>query len=134
MTKHWGDEPAKPYTGMVYDVSGKQFPDPDPEKQYKGFTKLERACIDLKVTDPSLDPKLRELILESRRLDYAGQALQAILSHRRMGEPTVWFNAPSDRGREPPSYRAFVVDDGIQKWSEASFKFADSMISELEKK
>lgn len=35
-----------------------------------GFTKLERACIDLKVPHPDLPPELRELILESRRLDW----------------------------------------------------------------
>lgn len=56
--KPWGDEPAIPFK-----VEPRT-------NHYHGFTKLERACIDLKVPDPSLDPKLRELILESRRLDY----------------------------------------------------------------
>lgn len=62
--KKWGDKPANqivPFRVWSEDKKhGEGF----------GFTKLERACIDLKVPHPDLAPVLRELILESRKLDY----------------------------------------------------------------
>lgn len=58
-TKPWGNEPASPVMDSTY-----LYP------TNTGFTKFERACIDLKVPHPDLPPELKELILESRRLDW----------------------------------------------------------------
>lgn len=113
-TKPWGDEPAeceKSYLENKLLHDRKEYIQID---SYGGFTKLERACIDLKVPHHDLSLELRALILESRRLDYAGQALLGLLQ---------WSAKDGD-----------IVTLGLREeqniFANASFKMANAMLAE----
>lgn len=44
-----------------------------------GFTKLERACIDLRIPETD-DPELNALIKKARRQEFAAKAMQGLLA------------------------------------------------------
>lgn len=128
--KPWGDEPAISQLMTVHKTI-------EEEKDGKtssidrcyyigGFTKLERACIDLKVPHPDLPPELRELILESRRLDYAGKAIDALLSSaefcKNVSLASIGMTKTEEQEIHPKTF------------SKVSWLIANAMLKELDKK
>lgn len=130
-TKHWGDEPAETQKGRPAEGLDEGSGIVSYYHLFGGFTKLERACIDLKVPHPDLAPELRHLILESRRLDYAGQALLGLLQWSAEVGDLVTL----DKHEEANVFAnaAFKVAN-VMFAEDAAIKLKNLQPSELEKK
>lgn len=125
--KPWGDEPAMPFQIEHSPFTGDDgWNYPARIESFSGFTKLERACIDLKVPRPDLPPELRELILESRRLDYAGKALDALLSSEEFCKEINLASISMTRIEQEEIHP--------KVFSKVSWLIANAMLKELDRK
>jgi hypothetical protein len=79
-----------------------------------GFTKLEAACVQLKVTHPDAPEWLNELVRRSREMDFAGQAVVGI--SLRHWEDKVTHKVP---------------DNVFDLWAGAAHATAKAMMEEL---
>jgi len=72
------DQPANALTGDAYsDINGSNLT-PGRAEGGMGFTKRERACIDLRIPE-SGDPELNALIEKARRQEIAMRAMEATM-------------------------------------------------------